>query len=251
MTQPAELKVCAIVPMRHSSERVPGKNYRNLGRMPLFEHILTALVNSNCVSEIVVDTDSELITEILVTSWPEVKIIERPEELRSGSLDMNSVLTNTLKTVQAEFVLQTHSTNPFLKPATIDDAVNKFFSLKADYDSLFSVTRFHGRLWDEDFEPVNHSREVLLRTQDLPPLWEENSCMYIFSREQFLRSNSRIGTRPYLFETGPLESHDIDTEADFSLAEAILSTTFTDNAPPTTEEIAPGGSTDDRRPSFT
>ena len=34
-------KIAALVPMRHSSERVPGKNYRELVDKPLYAHIIS------------------------------------------------------------------------------------------------------------------------------------------------------------------------------------------------------------------
>jgi CMP-N-acetylneuraminic acid synthetase len=72
--------------------------------------------------------------------------------------------------------------------------------------------------------PVNHNPERLIRTQDLAPLYEENSNIYIFSRKSFKASgNRRIGKRPYMFETDKYESIDIDGERDFAAAKVIKS----------------------------
>jgi len=60
-----------------------------------------------------------------------------------------------------------------------------------------------------------------LRTQDLPPVYEENSCLYLFSRDDLVHRGSRIGDRPMLFEIDPVEAADIDVEIDFIAAEAI------------------------------
>jgi CMP-N-acetylneuraminic acid synthetase len=60
-----------------------------------------------------------------------------------------------------------------------------------------------------------------LRTQDLPPIYEENSCMYLFSQDILERKHNRIGDRPYLLEIPAEEAQDIDVELDFQLAELL------------------------------
>ena len=83
-----------------------------------------------------------------------------------------------------------------------------------------SVTRLQTRLYDGDGRAMNHDPRQLLRTQDLAPIFEENSGMYVFTREQ-IAAGRRFGERPLLFEIDPMEATDIDTEADFVLAEAL------------------------------
>ena len=89
------------------------------------------------------------------------------------------------------------------------------------FDSLFSVTRIQTRLWDSSGRAVNHDPAVLLRTQDLPPLYEENSCLYIFTRSTLESRHNRIGERPLMFEIDRLEAWDIDEESDFRIAELL------------------------------
>ena len=90
------------------------------------------------------------------------------------------------------------------------------------HDSLFSVTRMQARLWDSTVRPVNHNSWVLLRTQDLPPLYIENSNFYVFTADLIKSSRRRIGDRPKMFEIDPLESLDIDDEQSFALAEQLM-----------------------------
>jgi CMP-N-acetylneuraminic acid synthetase len=68
---------------------------------------------------------------------------------------------------------------------------------------------------------VNHNPNILLRTQDLPPIYEENSCMYIFSKTILERKHNRIGDRPYLLEISKEEAQDIDIEVEFRIAEFL------------------------------
>lgn len=211
----------AIVPMRHNSERVPGKNYRPLAGIPLYHHVVRTLTAVPEIDTVVIDTDSEFIIDDCAEHFPQVQVLLRPEHLRDGGIAMNDVLLNTLDQVQADVALQTHSTNPFLKPETVSAALRRFAEPDRDFDSIFSVTRLQARLWNEANEPVNHDPSVLMRTQDLPPLFIENSCFFIFTPELLRRRHNRIGEHPLMFEMSPLEAIDIDIEEDFALAVAI------------------------------
>ena len=215
------LTVVAIVPMRHESERVAGKNYRPLGGRPLFHHILETLSASPRVTRTVIDTDSDLIREDAARSFPDVEVVDRPQHLRDGSTPMNDVLLHDVERIDADLYLQTHSTNPLLRTESVTRSIDEFLEGDGRYDSLFSVTRLQTRLWSADGNPINHDPAVLQRTQDLPPVLEENSCLYLFSRESLERHGSRIGERPMPFELPRDEAWDIDNEVDFRIAEAL------------------------------
>jgi CMP-N-acetylneuraminic acid synthetase len=215
-------KIIALVPMRHDSERVPGKNYRLLAGKPLYHYILTTLLSCPEISQVVVDTDSPKIIAGLENSFPQVLVLERPENLRSGDIPMNEVLIHTTEQIDADFYLQTHSTNPLLKSSTISAAIDKFLDNYPSFDSLFSVTRLQTRLYDSEGRAVNHNPSVLLRTQDLPPIYEENSCLYLFTREMLIKRRNRVGDRPFMFVINAQEAWDIDDELDFSIVEFLI-----------------------------
>ena len=207
--------------MRHSSERVSGKNYREFAGKPLFHHIVQSLLGCAEIGQVVIDTDSELIRADAQTFFPGVTLLDRPEHLRDGLTPMNDVLINTTAMVRADYYLQTHSTNPLLTSVTISKAIKHFLTGLEDHDSLFSVTRMQSRFWDQHCRPVNHDPDQLIRTQDLPPIFEENSCLYLFSRKSLLKKGNRIGSAPLMFEIDPIESWDIDEEVDFQIAELL------------------------------
>lgn len=207
--------------MRHHSERVIGKNYRDFAGAPLYHRILHSLLACPSLDEVVIDTDSPTIREDAAQHFPEVRLLERPEHLRDGATPMNDVLLHTTSQIAADFYLQTHSTNPLLRPETIERAVTTFLSHYPVYDSLFSVTRLQTRLWDGLARAINHNPAILLRTQDLPPVYEENSCLYIFTRATLKQRHNRIGERPLLFEIDANEALDIDEELDFKIAEFL------------------------------
>ena len=215
------MQIVALVPMRHSSERVPGKNYRDFGGKPLFFHITESLLKCKLISTVVIDTDSPVIMDMCQEHFPNVLVLERPENLRDGTIAMNDVLLNIINQVPADFYLQTHSTNPLLQAETIQDGIEKFLRIYPMYDSLFTVTRKQIRIWDSLARPINHNQNILLRTQDLPPIYEENSCMYLFSKEILQRKHNRIGDRPFLYEMPEVMAQDIDVELNFKVAEFL------------------------------
>lgn len=214
------MKIAAIVPMRHSSERVIGKNYRDFAGRPLFHHIVQTLLDCPSVSQVCVDTDSPVITDDIARRFPSVVVLLRPPHLREGTTPMNAVLENTLSQLKADWYLQTHSTNPLLKAATIEKAIRRLLDAP-EHDSLFSVTRLQTRLYDAQGKAMNHDPAVLLRTQDLPPVYEENSNLYLFSAQSFAQRKNRIGVKPILFEIARDEAADIDEEIDFRIAELL------------------------------
>jgi len=207
--------------MRHHSQRVPGKNYRPLAGKPLFHHIIATLLSLPEIQDVVVDTDSEPVMAGLRAHFPTVQIIERPEHLLADNIPMNEILLYDTAQAEADFYLQTHSTNPLLRPETISRAIQTFLTAYPRYDSLFSVTRLQTRLYDQHGRALNHDPSVLIQTQDLPPVYEENSCIYLFTRQNLLRRGNRLGDSPLLFEIESAEAWDIDEEFDFTIAEFL------------------------------
>ena len=217
-----EFKLIALVPMRHHSQRVPGKNYRDLAGKPLYQHIIETLLSVPEVDEIVVDTDSDPVMNGLRKDFPQVKIISRPEHLRADDMPMNEILIHDTEQYPADFYLQTHSTNPLLKAETISRAIQLLITNDPKYDSLFSVTRWQSRFYDKDGNAINHNPRELIQTQDLPPMYEENSCIYIFTRANLIAKRHRISDHPLMFEIPRLEAVDIDEESDFQIASILM-----------------------------
>jgi CMP-N-acetylneuraminic acid synthetase len=221
-TDTKERRVTALVPMKGHSERIPNKNLRSFCGKPLCHWTILSLQKSHYVKNIVVNTDSPEIAENIRQSFDSVKIIDRPDEIRGDFVSMNTIITYDLSHLPGEHFLQTHSTNPLISTETIDKAIGLYFRNLGMHDSLFTVTRHNARFYWSDGRPINHDPQELIRTQDLPPILEENSNLYIFSRESFNQSgNRRIGLRPYLFEIRKFEAIDIDEEEDFLLAELL------------------------------
>lgn len=211
------MNYAAIVPLKKASERVPRKNWRTLGGRPLYTHILESLIGVKAIDPIIIDTDSE--REFPEAAHPRVIIRRRPDHLRGHHVSMNRIIGAILADHPAPAYLQTHATNPFISSETIARALDEY---ERDTTSLFSVTRHQARFYWDTGSPINHDPDDLVPTQELESLYEENSCLYCFTRRSFECWNSRIGPQARMFETPLSESLDIDTEDDWKLAEAFL-----------------------------
>ncbi|KPJ56698.1 acylneuraminate cytidylyltransferase [Parcubacteria bacterium DG_74_2] len=212
--------IVALVPIKAHSERVPNKNIRSFAGKPLYYYILNSLLQNKYIQKIYVNTDSKIISRDVPRISKKIKIIERPKKLRGDYVSMNNIIAHDLSQIDNKYFLQTHTTNPLLTAKTINKAIEIFFGLK-NHDSLFSVTKLQTRLYDKKWRAINHNPNKLIRTQDLLPIYEENSNLYIFSKDSFEKQHNRIGEKPYLFEINKLEAMDIDTEEDFKIAETI------------------------------
>lgn len=218
-------KIVALLPMKGNSERVPNKNLKDFCGKPLYHLVLETLLASKYITQVVINTDSKNIKQDVEKHFdPRVIIHNRSEEIQGDYVSMNKVIASDISKYKADLYVQTHSTNPLLKTASIDSAIEKMINHQAEenVDSIFSVTKIQTRLYDQNGNAFNHNPNELIRTQDLPPLFEENSNFFIFTEESFQKSGGkRIGNHPEMFEIDKLEAVDIDEPQDFIIAQAL------------------------------
>jgi CMP-N-acetylneuraminic acid synthetase len=219
--------IVALLPMKANSERVKGKNFKQICGKPLFSWVLDSLLNLEEIEKVIINTDARgVLAENGLVEDSRVLIRDRKPELCGDGVSMNLVLADDVENVPADLYLMTHTTNPLLLSATIRNAIDLFITKQASgADSLFSVNRFQTRFYRENGSPINHDPTNLIPTQNLEPWLEENSCLYLFTPHSFKATGARIGVRPVMFETPKLESVDIDEPEDWLLAEALLNNT--------------------------
>lgn len=218
------MKTIALLPMKAHSERVKGKNFRQLAGKPLFMWILNALLSVDAIDQVVINTDARsLLEDNGLEESSRIAVRDRKRELCGDHISMNLILEDDLRFTKADRYIMTHTTNPLLTSETITSAIAEYERAVhfEDYDSLFSVTKHQTRFYKSDSSAINHDPTNLIRTQDLEPWYEENSCIYIFSKESFSNTNARIGLCPKLFEIPKLEAIDIDEKEDWFLANAV------------------------------
>lgn len=214
----------AYLIIKKYSERVPGKNFRELGDKPLFRWILDTLQDVVELERIVINTDSrDRLATLGLVETERLVLRDRQKHLLGNDVTANTLISADLDEIEGEEWLMTHVTNPFLSADTIRNGIARYRQCvdEGSADSLFSVNHVNRRLYGADGEAINHDPQRLIPTQDLPRVYEENSCLYIFSKTSFRTTDARIGQKPHLFETPRLESLDIDEIEDWRLAEMM------------------------------
>lgn len=209
------MKRVAFVPIRLNSQRVVGKNLRELGGRPLLTHILDALAAAENIDEVYIYCSSPAIREYL----PEgVKFLQRDTRLDSNETLGAEIYDAFTSEVDADIYILAHTTSPFIRTATIEEALRKVEC--EGYDSAFSAKKEQSFAWYEG-QPLNYSLSHIPRTQDLEAVYVETSAFFIFRRDVWREQHRRIGDKPYIAVTDRIESIDIDNPDDFLLAEAI------------------------------
>ncbi len=210
------MKTAAFVPIRLNSRRVEGKNLRLLGGRPLMTFILDTLRRCERIDEVYVYCSDPDLERYLPDG---VRFLHRDPALDSDSTLGEEIYDAFTREVEADIYVLAHATSPFIRSATVDDAVARVESGR--YDSAFSAERIQTFAWYEG-KTLNYSPERVPRTQDLEPVFVETSAFFVFRREVWRDMRRRIGVRPYMAVTDRIESMDIDYPDDFTLAEAIV-----------------------------
>ena len=210
------MKRVAFVPIRLNSQRVVGKNLRLLGGKPLMAYLLESLAAAKNIDEVYVYCSSREVEQYLPQG---VKFLQRDERLDSNTTLGKEIYDAFTEEVEADIYILAHTTSPFIRTSTIEQAVEAVES--GAYDSAFSAERIQTFTWWKG-EPLNYSLQYIPRTQDLEPLYVETSAFFVFRSEVWKQQHRRIGDKPFIAVTDRIESMDIDNPDDFTLAEAIV-----------------------------
>ncbi len=214
-------KITALLPFKANSTRVPKKNFRAFHGRPLYLWILESLLMVKDIDLVVINTDAkDLIMLTGLIDSERVVIRERKPELCGDDVSMNLIIEDDIRSIDSEVYLMTHTTNPMLSAITIEECLSSYKDgvARGICDSLFTVNKHQTRFYNASGNPINHNPKNLIPTQNLEPWFEENSNLYIFSKNSFYFTRARIGARPMMHVMTKLESIDIDTEDDWNLA---------------------------------
>ena len=204
------------MPIKLTNERCPGKNTRLLGNKPLLQHELESLINTQMCNEIYVFCSDESVKPFLPLG---VYFLKRPKELDLPTSNFTQIFTHFMEQVDADIYIYAHATAPFVTINTMKQCIEAVVS--GQYDSAFCAIKLQDYLW-KNGEPLNFNATNVPRTQDLEPIYQETSGVYVFKKEVFSLHKRRIGLTPFIKEVSFRESVDIDTPEDFKLAEILL-----------------------------
>ena len=219
------MKFTALLPIKAESQRVPNKNFKILNNKSLFEWILEKLISINEIDQVIINTDAvnKVKNKLGYRINKKIIIKERIDKLIGNEISMNKIIKDDLKDSKNDNIIMTHATNPLLTKGFIVKCIAEYKqSIKKKYDSLVTFDQFYGRFFDHNFRPLNHRAGQLIKTQDLKPLYFENSNLYVFSKKSFTKKNNRIGNNPKFMITPKEISLDIDNKEDWKIAKKLI-----------------------------
>ncbi|OGS69790.1 MAG: acylneuraminate cytidylyltransferase [Flavobacteria bacterium RIFCSPLOWO2_12_FULL_31_7] len=213
-------KTIAIIPARGNSKRLPGKNIKLLGGIPMLVHSIKYAQNFSFIDAIYVTTDDAAIKKVALQYG--AKVIDRPAEISGDFEPTVSALKHVLEslTEEIENVILLQPTNPLRPENLLEEAFQIY--LNSNLDSLFTVSRNHhklGKIVNHKFEPFNYT--IGQRSQDLAPLFFENGLLYI-SKAHLIKKDIIISENALPLEVNHIFANvDIDTQEDFDYAEYL------------------------------
>lgn len=206
------MKVVAFVPIKLNSQRLPHKNILPIAGHPLCWHLCNTLLKVNNIDEVYVYCSDERVSDYI----PEGVILKKRDKKLDGDLVKGfDIYKSFISEVDADVYILAHTTSPFIKQESIDNALEHIVS--GNNDSAFSAEKIQTFAWYKD-KPINYDLNDVPRTQDLEPIWVETSAFFMFKKEIFTDYNRRIGFNPYIQEVSGIEAIDIDEKKDYDLA---------------------------------
>lgn len=211
--------VVSIIPARKGSKGIPRKNLRKLGEHPLVAHAIRTSRESNLIDHVVLTTDSEEIAQI-GQQYNVDQIINRPSNLATDEVPLAPVINHAFNELNRNFnyVLTFQPTAPLVSVNSINEGINLGTDNAAD--SVIFVTdntHIYWRKGKNGYEPLVEDRK---NRQELSPIYEELGIF--LSEGHIIQQESRIGNTPIFHQIEGSEGIDIDTYADWILAESEL-----------------------------
>lgn len=211
-----------IIPARGGSKGFPGKNIALLGGKPLLAWSVDAARESESVDRVIVATDDREIANVARDHGAQVHW--RSDESATDEAPSEQVLLEVI----CEHVLDLCPVIVFLQPTSplrpaglIDDAIDRMIERKAD--SLFTCRHVEGYTWRSAGDEVmpNYLRRLPRQFRE-SSTYEENGSLYLFRPWVILQTGSRLGGKIAHYQMDPLDSFQVDEEADLRLMESIL-----------------------------
>lgn len=158
------MRTACFIPIKANSERVPGKNFRELNGHKLYEYIMAHVKQADVFDDVYIDTNSDEITEYAKAMG--FKTIQRKPELALNTANGNDLLVYHYETFpEYDYYFQLFATAPYLQPETIRICFNKLITTE-EYDSCFTATSTHSFFWLNG-NPINYRPGILPRSQDM------------------------------------------------------------------------------------
>jgi CMP-N-acetylneuraminic acid synthetase len=210
----------AIVPVKGSSSRLPGKNILPFGESNLLIHKLRQLKQVHEISEIIVSSDSAVMLRMAEVEG--VRAENRPSDLANESRPFKDLVHHITKLVHTPHMIWAPVTNPTLDGRFFDAAIRKYIEVVGEqYDSLTTVLPVKQMLLDEK-GPFNFNPDLgLTNSQDVAQMYLWTCGCSIISKDVSNNKGFYFGDRPFRMVVEPYQAIDIDNSFDYEIAKAI------------------------------
>jgi CMP-N-acetylneuraminic acid synthetase len=227
------MKVLGLIPARGGSKGVPRKNIKLMGGKPLLQYTAEAALAAQRLSRVILSTEDEEIADIGRSCGLDVPFL-RPAELAEDTTPTLPVVQHTLHwlAVRGEHfdaVCLLQPTNPLRQAKDIDGCIELFAERDADaLVSVLPVPAEYNPHWvyftDEDGVLHLSTGELIPipRRQALPPAFHRDGSIYLTRTRIVMEDGSLYGRRLLGYPLDPNRSVNIDNEADWAKAEALL-----------------------------
>ena len=218
--------IIAIIPARGGSKGIPNKNIIDCMGKPLIAHSIEYAKESDLVTSIYVSTDDAKIAEVAKQYGAE--IIERPDSISGDTATTESAIEHVLNNIpKPDIVILLQATSPLRPKGSLNKSIEKMISEK--YDSLLSLSPTHRFSWkiNGDEATPKYDFKNRPRRQDIPEseqAYIENGSIYIFTYENFIKHNNRLGGKIGYVVFEEEFSFEIDTPADLIVIDSIAKT---------------------------
>lgn len=210
------MRVVAYIPLKLNNERLPHKNTKPFyDGTPLVHFVQKTLLQIPIIHQIYVYCSSTSIMPYLLEG---VQFLPRPKTLDSAQTLCGDIIDSFMSEINADIYVLAHATAPFVKAQTYVKCIESVQS--GIFDSAFGARKYQNFVWYHN-EPLNFSLNTALRTQDMPPIYQEISSPYVFTKQTFETYHGRTGSNPYICECDEIESIDIDYPQDFKIANLV------------------------------
>ena len=218
------MRIVALVPVKHISERVTSKNFRSFFKdKSLLEVKLEQLKECGAFAEIYVSSDSPRAREIAADLG--VQFIERDVSLCNNDVPWSDVIYEVVKSIPEDpecHVAWCHTTSPTFN--SMEQCVSAYKSAiqQKKYNGLVATTLCKEFIIDDSGTPVNYSWGPWHKySQFLKTYHFISGALFIARKNEMLRNRYVIATNPIFYEVEALQSIDIDTDFDFEYAQYV------------------------------
>ncbi len=219
-------KRIAIITARGGSKRIPGKNIREFCGKPILAYGIEAAIASGLFEEVMVSTDSQEIAGIGKKYGAKVPFM-RSQETSGDFATTAEVIMEVLQRYQEmgrEFdtAVCIYPTAPFVTPEKLREGIDKLENsghIEVKPVVSFSYPPQRGYILEGGDLRMKYPEYRDTRSQDLEPIYHDAGQFYCWNVEKYMACSGKFTDHIGPVIVDEMEVQDIDTEADWKLAE--------------------------------